>query len=136
MMGAATSGYEHDMLMMLGEPFGSALALLLSGLFFARLYRRTRRLTWIEFFEARYGRLAAVFGALADITSSIIWIGGILFTFGVLTEALTGLPMAVGVFGHRDLHDGRRHVGSRNNRLYTDRDSDSRPVHSVVRRTG
>ena len=99
MMGAATSGYEHDMLMMLGEPFGSALALLLSGLFFARLYRRTRRLTWIEFFEARYGRLAAVFGALADITSSIIWIGGILFTFGVLTEALTGLPMAVGVFG-------------------------------------
>jgi hypothetical protein len=41
------------MLMMVGEPFGSALALFLSGLFFARLYRRSRRLTWIEFFEAR-----------------------------------------------------------------------------------
>ena len=99
MMGAATSGYDRDMLMMLGEPFGSALALFLSGLFFARLYRRTRRLTWIEFFEARYGRLAGGFGAVADIVSSIIWLGGILFTFGVLLEALTGLPMVAGVFG-------------------------------------
>lgn len=99
MMGAATSGYDRDMLLMVGEPFGSALALFLSGLFFARLYRRSRRLTWIEFFEARYGRFAGVFGALADIAASIIWLGGILFTFGVLLEALTGLPMAIGVFG-------------------------------------
>ena len=99
MMGAATSGYDRDMLMMVGEPFGSALALFLSGLFFARLYRRSRRLTWIEFFEARYGRVAAVFGAVADIAASIIWLGGILFTFGVLLEALTGLPMSIGVFG-------------------------------------
>ena len=99
MMGAATSGYDRDMLMMVGEPFGSALALFLSGLFFARLYRRSRRLTWIEFFETRYGRLAGVFGAVADIAASIIWLGGILFTFGVLLEALTGLPMAIGVFG-------------------------------------
>ena len=99
MMGAATSGYDRDMLLMLGEPFGSALALFLSGLFFARLYRRSRRLTWIEFFEARFGRFAGIFGAVADMTASIIWLGGILFTFGVLLEALTGLPMAVGVFG-------------------------------------
>ena len=58
-MGAATSGYDRDMLMM----------------------------------------VAGVFGAVADIAASIIWLGGILFTFGVLLEALTGLPMAVGVFG-------------------------------------
>ena len=51
MMGAATSGYDHDFLLMIGEPFGSGLALLLSGLFFARIMRRARRLTWIEFFE-------------------------------------------------------------------------------------
>lgn len=99
MMGAATSGYDRDMLLMVGEPFGSALALFLSGLFFARLYRRSRRLTWIEFFEARYGRFAGVLGTVADIAASIIWLGGILFTFGVLLEALTGLPMAIGVFG-------------------------------------
>jgi SSS family solute:Na+ symporter len=43
MMGAATAAYEGDKLLMMGEPFGSALALLLLGLFFARLFRRTRR---------------------------------------------------------------------------------------------
>ena len=35
MMGVATSAYDGDILLMVGEPFGSGLALLLSGLFFA-----------------------------------------------------------------------------------------------------
>jgi SSS family solute:Na+ symporter len=39
MMEAATSGYDRDFLLMIGEPFGSGLALLLSGLFFARIMR-------------------------------------------------------------------------------------------------
>ena len=99
MMGAATSGYDRDFLLMIGEPFGSALALLLAGVFFARIMRRTRRLTWVEFFEVRYGRFAGVFGAIADIASGIIWLGGLLFTFGVLLQSLTGVSMAVGIFG-------------------------------------
>jgi len=99
MMGAATSGYDRDFLLMIGEPFGSGLALLLSGLFFARIMRRARRLTWVEFFEIRYGKFAGFFGAIADIISGIIWLGGVLFTFGVLLESLTGLPMSVGIFG-------------------------------------
>ncbi len=99
MMGAATSGYERDFLLMIGEPFGSGLALLLAGLFFARIMRRSRRLTWIEFFELRYGKFAGVFGALTDILSGTIWLGGVLFTFGVLLESLTGLPAAAGILG-------------------------------------
>ncbi|MEO2177705.1 MAG: sodium:solute symporter family protein [bacterium] len=99
MMGAATAAYEGDTLLMIGEPFGSGLALLITGLFFARLYRRSRRLTWPEFFEARFGKLAGTFAAIADVTASIIWLGGVLFTFGVLLESLTGAPMAAGIFG-------------------------------------
>jgi SSS family solute:Na+ symporter len=99
MMGAATAAYEGDTLLMIGEPFGSGLALLLTGIFFARLYRRTRRLTWPEFFEARFGKFAGTLASLADITASIIWLGGVLFTFGVLLESLTGAPMSVGIFG-------------------------------------
>lgn len=99
MMGAATAAYEGDTLLMIGEPFGSGLALLLSGLFFARLYRRSKRLTWPEFFEVRYGKLAATFASLADIIASVIWLGGVLFTFGILLESLAGLPMSVGIFG-------------------------------------
>ncbi len=97
MMGAATSAYDRDFLAMIAEPFGSALALFLSGLFFARICRRTRRITWIEFFEVRYGRIAGLFAAFADVGAGIIWVGGLLFTFGILTESLTGLPMATGI---------------------------------------
>jgi len=99
MMGAATAAYEGDTLLMIGEPFGSGVALFLSGLFFARMYRRSRRLTWPEFFEARYGKLASTFGSIADMTGSIIWLGGVLFTFGVLLESLAGAPHAVGILG-------------------------------------
>lgn len=98
MMGATTSAYDRDFLAMVAEPYGSALALFLTGLFFARIYRRTRRLTWVQFFEARYGKFAGVFGSIADVASGIIWLGGVLFTFGVLAESLTGLPMAAGIF--------------------------------------
>jgi SSS family transporter len=98
MMGATTSGYDRDFLAMVAEPYGSTLALLLTGLFFARIYRRTRRLTWIQFFEVRYGKVAGIFGLLADLIGSVIWLGGVLFTFGVLAESLTGMPMAVGIF--------------------------------------
>ena len=98
MMGVATSAYDGDMLLMVGEPFGSGLCLLLSGLFFARIIRRTRRYTWPEFFEARYGRVAGVFGAIADALAHVIWMGAVLFTFGVLLESLTGTPMYVGVY--------------------------------------
>ncbi len=99
MMGAGTAAYEGDTLLMIGEPFGSGLCLFLSGLFFARLYRRTRFLTWPEFFKARYGKIASAFGSVADVSAHIIWLGGVLFTFGVLMESLAGAPMAVGIFG-------------------------------------
>ena len=98
MMGATTSAYDRDFLAMVAEPYGSALALLLTGVFFARIYRRTRRLTWVQFFEARYGKFAGIFGSIADVVSGIIWLGGVLFTFGILAESLTGISMEAGIF--------------------------------------
>lgn len=98
MMGAATAAYEGDKLLMLSEPFGSAAALLLTGLFFARILRRTRRMTWPEVIQSRFGKLAGLISAGGDLLSAIIWLGGILFTFGVLLESLTGTTMAVGIF--------------------------------------
>ncbi len=99
MMGAATAAYEYDLLLMVGEPFASGLCLFLIGLIFARIVRRTRRLTWPEFFEARYGKVAATFAAVSDVISGAIWLGGLLFTFGVLLQALAGVPLAAGIVG-------------------------------------
>ena len=99
MMGAAASAYKGNKLEMVGEPFASGLALLLSGLFFARLYRRSRRLTWPEFFEARYGKLASSVASLADVTANIIWLGAMLLSFGVLLNQLAGVSLEAGIFG-------------------------------------
>ena len=66
---------------------------------FARIIRRTRRLTWPEFFEARYGKVAATFAAISDVISGAIWLGGLLFTFGVLLQSLAGVPLQIGIIG-------------------------------------
>jgi SSS family transporter len=99
MMGAVIAAYDGDTLLMIGEPFSSGIALLLTGLFFAKLYRRTRRLTWPEFFEARFGKVAGALGSIADIGAHVVWLGGMLLTFGVLFESLVGADMVVGIFG-------------------------------------
>ena len=82
---------------MSADPLAAGACLLLSGLFFARLYRRSKRLTWPEFFEDRFGRIAAVLGATIDVLGNVIWVGAMLFTLGVVFSTLTGVPMAVGV---------------------------------------
>jgi len=71
-MGAVIAAYDGDTLLMIGEPFSSGIALLLTGLFFAKLYRRTRRLTWPEFFEARFGKVAGALGSIADIGAHVV----------------------------------------------------------------
>lgn len=97
MMGSATSAYEGDTLLMVADPLAAGACLLLSGLLFARLYRRSKRLTWPEFFEDRFGRIAAVLGAIIDVLGNVIWVGAMLFTFGVVFSTLAGVPMAVGI---------------------------------------
>jgi Na+/proline symporter len=56
MMGAAGASYDHGLIGVIADPFGGALCLFLVGFFFVRMFRRLRLLTFIDFFQNRYGR--------------------------------------------------------------------------------
>ena len=99
MIGAAGAAYEGGMLGVIADPFGGALCLALVGLFFVRLFRRLRYFSFIEFVEQRFGLLAGLVASLASVTSSLMWIAGMLVAFGVILETLTGVPMSVGIVG-------------------------------------
>ncbi len=49
MMGSSGAAYEGGLLRIIADPFGGALALFVVGFFFARIFRRLRLITFIEF---------------------------------------------------------------------------------------
>ena len=99
MMGGAGASYERGLLGVIADPFGGALCLFIVGFFFARIFRRLRLLTFIDFFQNRYGKTAATIAAIGSISSNIGWTGGLLVAFGFVFETLTGVPVEMGIMG-------------------------------------
>ena len=96
-MGFAGAAYEDGFFGIIADPFGGALALLLIGLFFARLFRRLRIMTVADFMQQRYGTIAAMAITAVQLFANILWVGAMLVAFGLVTEQLTGLPMEAGI---------------------------------------
>lgn len=99
MMGSAAAAYAGRTLEVLRDPVVSGISLLIAGFFFARSYRRSKRMTHIEFLELRIGRFAGVISAFLNLLGGTIWLGGVLFAFGVVFETLTGMSAATGILG-------------------------------------
>jgi SSS family transporter len=99
MMGAAGASYERGLLGVIADPFGGALCLFLVGFFFVRMFRRLRLLTFIDFFQNRYGTTAATIAAIGSIASNIGWTGALLVAFGLVFQSLTSVPMEFGIMG-------------------------------------
>jgi SSS family solute:Na+ symporter len=97
MMGSAGAAYEGGLLAVIADPFGGALALFLVGFFFVRIFRRLKLLTMIDFFESRYGKVAAMIAAIGSIASNLGWTGALLVAFGFVFETLTGVPVEIGI---------------------------------------
>ncbi len=99
MMGGAGASYQGGLFAVIADPFGGALALFVVGFFFVRLFRRLRLLTFVDFFQNRYGKTAATIAAIGSISSNIGWTGALLVAFGTVFQALTGVPIEYGILG-------------------------------------
>ncbi len=99
MMGSAAAAYAGNSLEVLRDPVVSGISLLIAGFFFARTYRRSERITPIEFHEIRIGNVAGVISSFVNLIGGSIWLGAVLFAFGVVFETLTGQPATLGILG-------------------------------------
>lgn len=97
MMGSAAAAYAGNTLEVLRDPVVSGISLLIAGFFFVRTYRRSGRMTPIEFHETRIGNVAGVISSFVNLIGGSIWLGAVLFAFGVVFETLTGQPAATGI---------------------------------------
>ncbi len=99
MMGSAAAAYAGNSLEVLRDPIVTGVSLLIAGFFFVRTYRRSNRITHIEFYETRIGNFAGILSSFVNLIAGSIWLGAVLFAFGVVFEALTGQPAAIGILG-------------------------------------
>ncbi|MEE3301014.1 MAG: hypothetical protein VX197_07290, partial [Pseudomonadota bacterium] len=99
MLGGAGAAYDEGMLGVIEDPWGGALALLLIGFFFARMFRRLRILTVVDFMEQRFDKVASFGMVVTTLFSNIVWVGAMLVAFGVVFESLTSIPMEQGIIG-------------------------------------
>ncbi len=92
-MGSSRTAFEKGVLGVIADPFGAGLCLILSGLFFAKIFHNMKAETIVDFFKQRYGeKVAAVFSVLY-IPVYLGWVGGQLLAFGIILHSLTGLPV-------------------------------------------
>ncbi|HQJ98164.1 MAG TPA: sodium:solute symporter family protein [Thermoleophilia bacterium] len=97
LMGATAQAYLFGQQGCIFDPWGAALCLLLAGLFFNRLMRRTGFLTLVDFFDSRYGRKMGLASTIVLVTAETGWVGAQLVAFGTILEVFTGLPLAWGI---------------------------------------
>jgi SSS family transporter len=99
MIGGAGAAYDDGIIGNIADPFGAALCLFLLALFFVRLIRRLKLMTFVQFVEQRYGPTAATITSIASLMSTILWVAGMLVAFGIVFETLTGTPLVYGILG-------------------------------------
>jgi SSS family transporter len=99
MLGGAGAAFDDGMLGVIEDPLGGALALLLIGFFFARMFRRLRMTTVADFMEQRFGKVASYAIIITTLFSNTVWVGAMLVAFGVVFESLTSIPLEAGIIG-------------------------------------
>ena len=97
MLGGAGAAYDDGMLGVIADPWGGALALILVGLFFARLFRKLKLITVTDFMEQRFGVTAGVAITITTLFSNTMWVAGMLVAFGTIFDSLTNIPLETGI---------------------------------------
>ena len=97
LIGAAGAAYTGGLGAVVANPFGSALCLLLAGIFYARVLRRLKLLTLPDLFGARYGRTAEVIAGWSIIPAYIGWVGSIFVAFGTVLNVVAGFDFETAI---------------------------------------
>lgn len=90
-MGAAGKSFDNGFLGVIIDPFGAGLCLILSGILFAKYFRKLRIDTIMDYFQMRYGRKISILFGILYVPVYLGWIGAQLKAFGIILNSLTGI---------------------------------------------
>ncbi|MCH8276757.1 MAG: sodium:solute symporter family protein [Bacteroidetes bacterium] len=96
-MGAAGAAFSKGFLGVIADPFGAALCLFVAGLFFARMLRRMRLTTLVDFFDSRFDRRAGFVAAVSMVFLYVGWTGSLLVSIGFILHTITGMSTVLAI---------------------------------------
>ncbi|MDD4182759.1 MAG: sodium:solute symporter family protein [Candidatus Omnitrophica bacterium] len=96
-MGSSGTAFNKGILGVIADPFGAGVCLVISGLFFAKHFRKKNYETIVDFFKERYGITAACFLSVMYLPAYLGWIGAQLIAFGYILNSLTGFPIMLSI---------------------------------------
>ncbi len=97
LMGASETAYDYGFQGVVFDPFGAAMCLFLSGVFFVRLMRRAKYLTVVDFFERRYNKTMTVLSVIAQMLTYFSWTAAQIVAGGAIVNGLFGIDPAIGM---------------------------------------
>ncbi|KKM10132.1 hypothetical protein SY88_15985 [Clostridiales bacterium PH28_bin88] len=97
LMGGAANAYLFGNQGVIFDPWGAALCLVLTGIFFARLMRRGGYVTLVDFFEIRYGKTMGLLATVVLAIAEMGWVGAQLVAFGTILQIFMGVPLWAGI---------------------------------------
>ena len=92
-LGGAKEAYVGGFQAIVWDPWSPVLTLLFCGFLLVRVLRRSRFMTAIDFFNARYDRQIGMVGLTVHVLSYVSWISAQLLSLGVLLNLVTGLGL-------------------------------------------
>ncbi|MCB1854017.1 MAG: hypothetical protein H6988_04675 [Pseudomonadales bacterium] len=92
-LGGAKEAYIGGFQAIVWDPWSPMLTLLFSGFFLVRVFRRSRFMTAIDFFNSRYDRQIGMTGMTVNMLAYVSWIAAQLLSLGVLINTVTDLGL-------------------------------------------
>lgn len=91
-LGGSTMAYLFGLKGVIMDPIGCAVCLFVFGLLFAKMLRRMRYLTVVDFFYHRYGTAMGHISSAIQVLAYIAWSASLVVAFGFTLEFLLGWP--------------------------------------------
>ncbi len=90
-LGGSTEAFNGGLQAVIWDPFSPALTLLISGFLFVSIFRRSRFVTSIDFYNARFDKRVAMAGLIVSLFAYVSWIAAQLLSLGVIISVVSGL---------------------------------------------
>jgi len=95
-LGGATEAFRGGFQAIVWDPWSPVLTLMISGFFLVRVFRKSKFLTIVDYYNSRFNNKIGAFGIVINTLALIAWLSAQLLSLGVVLSMITGFSIVVG----------------------------------------
>ena len=95
-LGGATNAFTGGFQSIVWDPWSPVLTLLLSGFLLVTVFRKSKFLTIVDYYNSRFNKKIGTYGIVINTLALISWLSAQLLSRGVVLSMITGLSVVMG----------------------------------------